>query len=357
MQSHEAPKDHHNSFGALRLLFAYAVIVSHSPQLLDGNFSREIFLSHGLHVSLGELAVDGFFIISGYLIAGSYLSDPNIWRFLKRRILRIYPAFVVASLICIFLIAPLSGGLLTAISARGWELTLGRLVFLVPPVVPMAFHGSPIPALDGSMWTIRYEFRCYLLMAIIGVLGLLRKPKLVLLFTAAIYGVAFAVDVLHPAIPSGRLHQILFAGIGDPSAAFKLTAVFLSGVCMRLFRDRISFPPLIVALSAIGWGAALMTVFWICPATGVFGAYLILWAALSSKSAVIESINNSYDYSYGTYLYAWPIASIIVLVFSHERLLTPGVLTLSTLILATVAGAISWYMIEKPALRLKPRTH
>jgi peptidoglycan/LPS O-acetylase OafA/YrhL len=355
MQLDEVSKVHRNSFGALRLLFAYAVIVSHSPQLIDGNFSREIFISHGLQVSLGELAVAGFFIISGYLIAGSYLSDPNLWRFLERRILRIYPAFIVASLICIFLVGPLSGGALGAMSAHDWLLALGRLVFLVPPVVPMAFHGLPIPALDGSMWTIRYEFRCYLLVAAIGALGLLRKPRLILLLTATVYGVALAVDVVRPAISRGTLHQMVFTAIGDPDIAFKLTAVFLSGACIRLFRDRISFPPLLVALSAIGWGAALMTSFLVYPATGVFGAYIIFWAALCSKSAAIEAINNRYDYSYGTYLYAWPIASIIVLMFKHDRLLTQGALTFITLILATSAGAVSWYFVEKPTLNLKPR--
>src|SRR5262249_13230282 len=142
--------------------------------------------------------------------------------------------------------------------------------------------------------------------------------------------------------------------IGDPSVAFNLTAVFLSGACMRLFRDRISFPPLIVALSAVAWIMALATVLWAYPATGIFGAYLIFWAALGSKSAVMESINNRYDYSYGTYLYAWPIASIIVFVFSHGRLLTPSILTFLTLVLATLAGAISWYLIEKPMLSFKP---
>jgi peptidoglycan/LPS O-acetylase OafA/YrhL len=354
MQLDEVSKVHHNSFGALRLLFAYAVIVSHSPQLIDGNFSREIFRSNGLQVSLGELAVAGFFIISGYLIAGSYLSDPSLWRFLERRILRIYPAFIVASLICIFLVGPLSGGALGAMSAHDWLLALGRMVFLVPPVVPMAFHGLPVPALDGSMWTIRYEFRCYLLVAAIGVLGLLRKPRLVLFLTATVYGVALAIDVVHPAISKGTLHQMVFTAIGDPDSAFKLTAVFLSGACMRLFRDRISFPPLVVALSAIGWGVALGTMLWVYPATGLFGAYVIFWAAFRSKSTVIESINNRYDYSYGTYLYAWPIASIMVLIFNHDRLLTPGVLTFFTLILATSAGAISWYLVEKPTLNLKP---
>jgi peptidoglycan/LPS O-acetylase OafA/YrhL len=97
-----------------------------------------------------------------------------------------------------------------------------------------------------------------------------------------------------------------------------------------------------------------VTVFWVYPVTGVFGAYLIFWAALGSKSAIMESINNRYDYSYGTYLYAWPIASVIVLVFRHEHFLAPSILTFSTLILATSAGALSWYLVEKPALSVKP---
>ena len=95
---YQGPDRRTNNFGVLRLLFAFAVIFSHAPQMIDGNFSREPFISLGASMTLGMFAVDGFFIISGYLLAGSYLSTNSLRKFITSRILRIYPAFIAASL-------------------------------------------------------------------------------------------------------------------------------------------------------------------------------------------------------------------------------------------------------------------
>ena len=237
-------KAHQNNFGFFRLLFAYAVIVSHSPQMLDGNPAREPLMALGLNANFGGLAVDGFFIISGYLIASSYLSSRSLLRFLTSRILRIYPAFLIACLICIFVVAPIGGGALGALSPRDWIISAGRTLLLMPPSVPNALHTLPIPALNGSMWTIRYEFRCYLLVALLGMIGLLDRRRIVATMVVLAYGLVVLVSVLgFPDIPPGRLHQLIYGGLGDPVQIIQLTAIFMSGVCARLYRDRISFRP------------------------------------------------------------------------------------------------------------------
>lgn len=351
--AYQGPDRRKNGFGAMRLLFAFCVIFSHAPQMIDGDFSREPFIALGANMTLGMLAVDGFFIISGYLLAGSYLSTSSLRDFLTSRILRIYPAFIVASLICIFLVAPISGGNLQSLGLKEWLVSGARLFLLMPPEVPGSFAALPIPALDGPMWTIRYEFRCYLLVALLGAFGLLYRKALVAVFTAALYTVA-AFQLIQPTVvPDGIVHKLVFNLVGDPAIVFKLTAIFMSGVCLRLYRDKISFHPVLLIISAVVWLAAFFTSQFIEIVTGTLGAYILLWASVGLKSEILQRINNRYDYSYGVYLYAWPIASLILLVSLDRFVISPIALSMITVLLSLVAGAISWYLLEKPALKHK----
>ena len=96
--------------GILRLLFATLVIVSHTAEMADGNRSREPLTRLFGTISFGELAVDAFFVISGYLIVASFMASDTISSYLKKRCFRIYPGFIVASLICLFVVATLVGG-------------------------------------------------------------------------------------------------------------------------------------------------------------------------------------------------------------------------------------------------------
>ena len=91
-------------------------------------------------------------------------------------------------------------------------------------------------------------------------------------------------------------------------------------------------------------------------AIGTAGTYLVLWMALGLRSKILQKINNSYDFSYGVYLYAWPLASLFMLTAQRLALdLSPLELTSATCVLATFAAAASWYLIERPALNLKSR--
>jgi peptidoglycan/LPS O-acetylase OafA/YrhL len=128
-----------NNFNFLRLLLATLVILSHSPEIVDGNRNREILTQIFHTVSFGELAVDDFFILSGYLIMQSWQRDPRLFDFFKKRILRIYPGFIVASLISAFVFGPLGAQPHEYFSKFSYFSFFQDMSLLRVPNVPAAF--------------------------------------------------------------------------------------------------------------------------------------------------------------------------------------------------------------------------
>jgi peptidoglycan/LPS O-acetylase OafA/YrhL len=320
----------HNNFGFLRLLFASLVIVSHSFELIDGNRSRELLTRIFGTMTFGEIAVDGFFLISGYLITKSFVERRSVWSYLAKRVARIVPGFAVSFALCAFVLAPLVGGALSpqVIAHQFW-----LLLRLAPPDVPGAFDGLPYPQLNGSMWTIRYEFICYLVAAVIGLLGAYNQRWHWVLLVAT--GAALLASA---------------SGIGSHHDAVRFFAVFEVGALYYLFRDgiildgRAAVPAVIAVLSAL-------LVPWLADTwVAIFGGYLIFWFAL--KVPAFSRIGDNTDISYGVYLYAWPIQNIIIW---NDRTIDPWVLCGVTLAGSCLAGWLSWVLVEKPCMELLKR--
>ena len=106
------------------------MIIGHAPEMIDGNRSREPLTALFHTMSLGEVSVDAFFLLSGFLITQSMAQEITFLRYLERRLIRIYPAFIVAYLLSVFLL----GGLLNAHPASFWAPTFVRMVFLREPM-------------------------------------------------------------------------------------------------------------------------------------------------------------------------------------------------------------------------------
>lgn len=327
---------HQNAFGFLRLVFASLVILSHTPELIDGNRHREILTRLFGTLSFGELAVDGFFLISGYLITGSYLKQAEIWSYLRKRIARIYPAFIAASLACIFVVAPLGGGRIDFETLRVAAL---RIVILQGPDVPGAFANSPYPFLNGAMWTIAYEFRCYLLVPALGLLGIYKRSWALVALTAA----TILIDTLGS---SNLLTE--HSQYADLHNTLRLLYMFLVGTIFYVRRDSIKFtrPKLMLAASLLF--PCLFVDLLAEPALAVLGGYLLFAAAESGGRTVLARMNNDDDISYGLYLYAWPIEKLL-LWFAPS--LNIAIVGLVTWIGAMALGALSWFSLEKPIMQ------
>jgi peptidoglycan/LPS O-acetylase OafA/YrhL len=342
------PDRDRNHFNFLRLVFATLVLLSHAFELVDGNRSRELLTRFFGSISFGEFAVDGFFLVSGYLIVQSWKTAPHVSTFLIKRILRIYPAFIVASVVSIFIVGPLAANASDYLATLDVQKALLGFVKLSSPVTPPVFVGQPYPVVNGSMWTIKLEFACYVLVLALGLVGFVRNRRWWFVFTAATVGLFTA------SVASGIFGFEFFSPMWPfflQSQLLRLVMFFSVGGCFYLFRERI---PQTARLACLVSAAVFIALFDSTTAELVLaigGGYLLFFFAFASFP-FLQPFSKLPDVSYGLYLYGWPIQKLLI--WTYPGMAPEAVFVLS-LLSGLMAGCASWYLIEKPFLRLKPR--
>lgn len=338
-----------NNFDFLRFLFALLVLYSHCFYL-SGWSGPKIDLGAVTQnqIYLGALGVDGFFAISGFLITMSWLRSKGLFDFLKKRVLRIFPGFIIACLVCAFVVAPLGAG-----SAREYfshfpylRFALDTLTLKKLESLPPTFQANLMPEVNGSLWTIRIEFECYLMLPILAALGFLRRRAVVLAIT-------IFVLMLNALLCLNALDGLpLPAAVLRAGAHVRFVSFFLAGMTAYLYRDKcVISRPLI-------WGsvaALLLTGAFggLNAALPVAGTYLLLVVALN-PSFKMHRFGERADMSYGVYLYAWPIQQLIVRWLGSD--VNPYLLFALATPLSCVAALVSWFLVEKPFLQLKARS-
>jgi peptidoglycan/LPS O-acetylase OafA/YrhL len=352
----ELDRDQGNNFTLLRLLLAILVIYSHSFPLLLGNaemLRQEPFrrLTRG-QITGGGLAVDAFFVISGFLICQSWHRTGSAWLFLQKRVARIYPAYLGVALFCLVVVGSLAVGsparLLSVVSLPEYLFnTLGLQMINLPE----AFARNPCPHfVNGSTWTIRYEFWCYLAILGLGVAGVYRRPALLL----ALLGLMLLLENLHRrgALPLSLLGDFVY-NLPIPFNGHwpRLGSCFLAGVVASAYRDRLSNRPLWIAASALLLALACLSGRGLWLAVPTAGAYLLLSLAFQ-QGPFLSRLRPQVDLSYGLYLYAFPVQQLLV--HSFRPVLNPFLLFLVALPPTTLCALGSWYLIEQPWLARKP---
>jgi peptidoglycan/LPS O-acetylase OafA/YrhL len=337
-----------NNFNFLRLLFASLVVLSHSFELLDGNRGREPLSRVFGTISFGEFAVDGFFLLSGYLIVQSWAIEPKPLQYLLKRIVRIYPGFIAASLICVLVIAPL--GAIRGVYFSQFTVLdfVGEMLRLKVPTTPPFTFSRSGESINGSMWSINIEFQCYIAVLGLGLLGFVRNRLrwasifacLVLLF------IAMKICMVHGIKPEffGRYPLNNFGNY----LLVRLGMLFLAGGTFYLFRERIRLD----ARSAVFCGGLLLV--GLCSqivaevAMAIVGGYLLFFIAFTPVAA-LNVFKHLPDVSYGLYLYAWPVQLLVIWQLSNA---SPWLVFIVSIIISTGLGLASWFLIEKPSLKL-----
>ncbi len=324
-----------NNLNALRLLAALAVLLSHCFPLTSGSDRTEplYIASHG-QTTAGHLAVIAFFAISGFLIAQSYVCSSSRWRFVLARGLRLLPGLIVVVGLLAFVIGPLisTTGAAAYFSNPLPYRYLGNaaLVFQVQYSLPGVFDRNPFPSVDGALWTLRYEAGCYAGVLVLGLVGLLRWPALLGL-------IVLEVVARH-------------RGQGGPAAELSIpftmgALMYLSGMPRRWW----------AALVCAGLVLLSLRLGHFTLIGSILGTYVLLTFGLHKSRWLPDPMPRIGDLSYGVYIWAFPIQQIAVRSLgAGARWWQVAALSLPP---ALAAAWLSWHLVERRALALKPRRH
>ena len=336
--------DKENNFDFLRLLFSSLVIVSHSFSL-TGNDKDEIFLVlTNNQIALGAFSVKCFFIISGYLIFISLKRSKNLLEYIWKRTVRIFPALIVVLLLTLLFLPLIYTGSGNIFSQKDYWSYFYRNIGLyhMQYNVSGIFENNPYPkAINGSLWTIRYEFTMYLSLLVFFYIN--RKLSQVFLLSA-FFGFFVAANFAPNFGSSIASKFFLNANELYDLACYFIAGSFLASINFENFRQKkaAGIASAILLIIAIKFNQFQMAGYFLLPV-------IILGFGLS-KTRYIKSIGKKIgDISYGVYIYGFIVQQTLLYFFGFGVYL----LMFLSLSITAVFAYFSWHLIEKKALKLK----
>ena len=328
-----------NRLTLIRFVLATAVMIEHIFVVPRGIEGGPVVAIHGW--SIGYVAVSGFFILSGFLIAGSLEHRANLASYAASRALRIFPALLVLAISSTFLIGPF----VTTVtmtdywgSAQTWLYPVNVMLFLDTSQGPLGVFGNnPAPGeFSATLWTLRYEVLAYVGAAILFFSGIARGWRVHLaLLVAATVGY-LAIGAFWPDSPA-----II-------TLTLRLGAAFLLGMLIYSARHKIPLLPVVAVLALPAWyflGSSPLAEIFLNLAL----ASILFWLAFA-KLGGLPTFSRMPDWSYGIYIWHYPVMQAL---WYFDLARTPLGLLLWSVPMTFLISALSWSLVEKPALALK----
>jgi peptidoglycan/LPS O-acetylase OafA/YrhL len=331
-----------NGFDVMRLTAALLVTFSHSFTIKSGDVKCDFLYRITKVVNFGHSGLVMFFVISGYLITNSWVKNPNIFSFIKKRFLRIYPAIIVNGFIMLFLIIPV---------VTGVRLTLFDIPYLVKDFLKYSFTFSSLnynhlhffkdlkfTEVNGSLWTLRYEIICYAIAPFICLLRSKSSVFLLLIVSAVVY---FNLHSFEAFINFENLITVI-----DLDRVAKFLWYFILGhLAFKYKPSKLFYQCLIICLSIALFLFADKTTCELLAYTLIAGLTLML--ALHVKYL---KRNLPVDLSYGIYLYSFPIQQLILF---KNRVVQDWQILLLTLVFVVPISYLSFICVERKFLQNK----
>lgn len=325
-----------NNITFLRLIAALMVIWGHSNAVVRDS-GQDIVTRITGYAHAGGVAVDLFFLMSGYLVTASIVNG-GLKRYVISRALRIYPGLWVNLLVVALVIGPIVTTLARSdyfSNGQTWaylrHLATG---FNTEWFLPGVFEGNKDHAVNGSIWSIIVEIRMYVLLALLYVLQVYRMPVVFNAMCLLLLVLCYSGLVALP-------------GFAPGSTDLQVAAYFLLGSFLFVNRARIPVGPFYLLLALVLAGITVGTPKFPLAYTLVLMAGFG-WMAFGAQFHWLDR----HDYSYGIYLYGWPVQQVVAQAFPTQG---PHFNAVVSMIGAVALGALSWHFVEKPMLSFKDR--
>lgn len=329
-----------NNLNLIRAVAATAVLVSHAYPIALGPTAQQP-LKALTGYTLGTLSVYAFFVISGFLISMSFMRSSSWLSFLTARFLRLMPGLIVSLLLVGFVLAPI----VTTLSTGAYFSSLETYTFIIRNTLllplqyylPGVFDDQPYTAVVGSIWTLFYEVFCYMGVFVVGVAGILGKRLWMSLGFVAYLGFWFFIEI--NGAPHPRINSLQ-----------ELSLPFVIGMAFYIWRDKLPLSLIgVVILSVIAWALKDTVIYELALVLAL--SYGVFWVGYV-PGGILRAYNRFGDYSYGIYIYAFPLQGFAVwLMGGGEQ--SPLLNMAIAFPLTLICSIASWHLIEDPALRTK----
>jgi peptidoglycan/LPS O-acetylase OafA/YrhL len=333
-----------NNFNFLRMVAASAVLISHAYPISLGIGAAEP-LSASLGMTLGTLAIVTFFSISGFFISQSFDRRKNLTDFFFARALRIYPGLICLLIVTIFALGPI----FTTLEYRSYLTSPSTLSYLprnlslkfMQYALPGVFLDNPYPtAINGSLGSLFFEVCCYFLVVVVGKLTLEGRRRWRVLLMLALYVIGYIVLKLVDQ-EAHIFSRFVFLGFFH-----HLTLPFIVGMALYQFRRLVPINIAGCALAVVVAGAAFKGV-WFHEVFVISWAYVVFYFGYL-RFPPLTLYNRIGDYSYGMYIYAFPVEQSIAAIW---RGVSPFEIIALSFPATLVIAMMSWHLLEGPLLR------
>ena len=324
-----------NNFDLLRLLLAALVAVAHLSEL------SKIELLSGIKTYLSSgVAVDSFFVISGFLIFLSYESSGSLANYTSKRLRRIFPGYIAVIVLCsvLFYFVSSEPDFVSYFNMEFLKYIFYNILTLnfLHPALPGVFQNHQFPVVNGALWTIKIEVMFYIAVPLI-VYIISKFNKLFVLVSVYIVSILYSYGMLYLNIKSGAEIFLKLERQLPGQLAFFISGATIYYYYEYFYNNR--FKLLTMSIVALLLNSYVAQLYMFYPASL---AIVVLYFAAIFK--YLGNFGNFGDLSFGVYIWHFPIIQVLL---TYNLFLDQVTGLVMFIICTLIASYISWHLFEK----------